>query len=227
MSTLSYNIKTQYVAILSVVSKLSLILAFAFSFTHSNQLLNAVLWVIMTFLALWEEMHCLGSTWNAHLCCSWCRCGSARRMAVSAQLWHMAGGRRCLVQSLDRMGLIFVQEAQLGAKGYASACGFDSLLLFEFALWCPKLCCCSLGPLLVFMQCFMHPAAMQSVDFFWWSLINNVMQISSSISWAGLQEPNLSVDYLCLANCKAFSPSDLHHLVVSSLSESHYWLAQM
>lgn len=58
---------------------------------------------------------------------------------MDVQLWHMAGGRRCLVQSLGRMGLIFVEEAQLGAKCYASAGGFDSLLLFGFALWCPRL----------------------------------------------------------------------------------------
>lgn len=58
---------------------------------------------------------------------------------MGVQLWHMAGGRRCLVQSLGRMGLIFVEGAQLGANYYTSAGGFDSFLLFGFALWCPRL----------------------------------------------------------------------------------------
>lgn len=61
------------------------------------------------------------------------------------QLWPMAGGRRCLVRSLGRMGLISVEEAQLEAKCYASAGGFDSLLLFGFALWCPSLHLVRLG----------------------------------------------------------------------------------
>lgn len=49
------------------------------------------------------------------------------------------------MQSLGRMGLIFVEEPQLGAKCCASAGGFDSLLLFGFALQCLRLCSVRLG----------------------------------------------------------------------------------
>lgn len=47
--------------------------------------------------------------------------------------------------SLGRLRLIFVEEAQLGAKYYASAGWFDLLLLFGFALWCPRLHLVRLG----------------------------------------------------------------------------------
>lgn len=64
---------------------------------------------------------------------------------MGVQHWHMAGGRRCLVQSLGRMGLIFVEEAQLGAKCCVSAGGFDLHLLFGYALWCLRLHLVRLG----------------------------------------------------------------------------------
>lgn len=59
--------------------------------------------------------------------------------------WHMVESRRYLVQSLGRMGLTFAEELQLGAKFCASAGGFDSLLLFGFALWGPRLHSVRLG----------------------------------------------------------------------------------
>lgn len=66
--------------------------------------------------------------------------GWLEEWAVGVQCWHMAGDRRCFVHSLGRMGLIFVEETQLGTKCSASAGGFDSRLLFGFALSCPTLC---------------------------------------------------------------------------------------
>lgn len=44
-------------------------------------------------------------------------------------------------------GADFVEEAQLGAKCYASAGGFDLHFLFGFALWCPRWGLVNLGAL--------------------------------------------------------------------------------